>query len=90
MMVFYPFPQPVKPVPLSPNPARTKTTQAEACATGEIMTTSSSQSLGQWVQLAGAGAFITGAILSLHHYAIGICFVAGAAAFYAGKKMRAA
>jgi hypothetical protein len=53
------------------------------------MTTSPSQSLGQWVQLAGAGAFIVGAILSLHHYAIGICFVAGAAAFYIGKKMRA-
>ena len=54
------------------------------------MTTSSSQSLGQWVQLAGAGAFIIGAILSVHHYAIGICFVAGAAAFYVGKKIRAA
>jgi hypothetical protein len=48
------------------------------------------QSLGQYVQLAGAGAFIAGAILSLHHYAIGICFVAGAAAFYIGKKLRAA
>ncbi len=54
------------------------------------MTTSPSQSLGRWVQLAGAGAFITGAILSLHHSAIGICFVGGAAAFYVGKKMRAA
>jgi hypothetical protein len=54
------------------------------------MTTSPSQSLGLWIELAGAGTFITGAILSLHHYAIGICFVAGAAAFYVGKKMRAA
>jgi hypothetical protein len=72
------------------NWAQTKTTQAEACATGGIMTTSSSQSLGQWVQLAGAGAFIAGAILSLHHYSIGVCFVAGAAAFYVGKKMRSA
>ena len=52
------------------------------------MTTS--QSVGEWVQLAGVGAFIIGAILSLHHYAIGICFVAGAAAFYVGQKMRAA
>jgi hypothetical protein len=77
-------------VGFSLNPAETKTTQAEACATGEIMITSPSQSLGQWVQLAGAGAFITGAILSLHHYAIGVCFVAGATAFYVGKKMRAA
>jgi hypothetical protein len=70
--------------------AQAKTTQAEACATGGFMTTSPAQSLGQWVQLAGTGAFIIGAILSLHHYAIGICFVAGAAAFYVGKKMRAA
>jgi len=52
------------------------------------MTTSPSQSLGLWIELAGAGVFITGAILSLHHYAIGICFVAGAAAFYVGKKIR--
>ena len=65
------------------------TAQTEVCATGGTMTSSPSQSLGQWVQLAGAGAFITGAILSLHHYAIGICFIAGAAAFYVGKRMRA-
>ena len=57
---------------------------------GGIMNSSPSQSLGQWIELAGAGAFIAGAILSLHHYAIGICFIAGAAAFYVGKKMRAA
>ena len=49
-----------------------------------------SVSIGKYVQMAGAGAFIAGAVLSLHHYAIGVCFVAGAAAFYAGKKMRAA
>jgi hypothetical protein len=53
------------------------------------MTTPPSQAIGQWVQLAGAGAFVAGAILSLHHYAIGICFVGGAAAFYIGKKLRA-
>ena len=51
--------------------------------------TVSSQSMGQYVQLAGVGAFIAGAILSMHHYAIGICFIAGAASFYVGKKMRA-
>ena len=49
-----------------------------------------SQSLGLWIELAGAGVFVAGAILSLHHYAIGICFVGGATAFYVGKKMRAA
>jgi hypothetical protein len=53
------------------------------------MATSSWLSIGSYVQLAGAGAFIVGAVLSLHHYAIGICFIAGAAAFYAGKKLKA-
>jgi len=48
------------------------------------------QTIGQWIQLGGAGAFVTGLILSAHHYAIGVCFVAGAAAFYIGKKLRAA
>ena len=54
------------------------------------MTASSAswRSVGQYVQLGGAGAFIAGAVLSLHHYAIGICFIAGAAAFYAGKKLK--
>jgi hypothetical protein len=40
------------------------------------------------VQLGGAGAFVIGLILSAHHYAIGICFVGGATAFYIGKKLR--
>jgi hypothetical protein len=53
------------------------------------MATSSWHSTGSYVQLAGAGAFLAGAVLSLHHYAIGICFIAGAAAFYAGKKLKA-
>ena len=45
------------------------------------------QTIGQWLQLGGAGAFVTGLILSAHHYAIGVCFVVGAAAFYVGKKL---
>ena len=48
------------------------------------------QAIGQYVQLAGIGAFLAGAILSVHHYAIGLCIIAGAAAFYIGKKMRGA
>ena len=47
-------------------------------------------SIGLYVQIARAGAFIAGVVLSLHHYATGICFIAGAAAFYVGKKLRAA
>jgi hypothetical protein len=50
--------------------------------------TTSWQSIGLYVQIAGAGAFIAGIVLSLHHYAIGVCFIAGAAAFYIGKKLR--
>ena len=53
-------------------------------------TKTSSQSIALYVQLAGVGAFVTGVILSVHHYAIGICFVAGAAAFYIGSKLKAA
>ncbi len=52
-------------------------------------TTSSWHSIGLYVQVAGGGAFLAGVVLSLHHYAIGVCFLAGAAAFYAGKKMKA-
>jgi hypothetical protein len=52
------------------------------------VTAASAAKIGQYVQIAGAGAFIVGAILSLHHYSIGICFVAGAAAFFVGKKQR--
>jgi hypothetical protein len=54
------------------------------------MATTTFQNIGLYVELAGLGAFITGAILSVHHYAIGICFIAGAASFYVGKKIRAA
>jgi hypothetical protein len=60
---------------------------------GGIMTTAAAtpswQSIGLYVQIAGAGAFLAGAVLSLHHYAIGVCFIVGAAAFYAGKKLKA-
>ncbi len=48
------------------------------------------QSIGLYVQIAGAGAFIAGVVLSLQHYGIGMCFIAGASAFFIGKKMRAA
>jgi hypothetical protein len=59
-------------------------------ATSSASAQTGSQSIGLYVELGGAGAFIAGAILSLHHYAIGVCFIAGAAAFYVGKKLRGA
>ncbi len=34
-------------------------------------------------------AFAAGAVLSFHHYAIAACFLGGAAAFFAGRKLRA-
>jgi hypothetical protein len=54
------------------------------------MATASSHSTGQYLQLAGIGAFVAGAVLSVHHYAIGVCFLAGAAAYYIGTKLKAA
>ena len=54
------------------------------------MTTVSTKTIGQYVQLAGIGAFVAGGILSVHHYAIGVCILAGAAAYYIGTKMKAA
>lgn len=46
------------------------------------------KTIGYAVQLAGIAAGIAGAILSLHHAAIAVCFLSGAAAFYIGEKIR--
>ena len=52
------------------------------------ISTSSWQSIGTYVQIAGAGAFLLGLVLSLHHFVTGICLIAGAAAFFIGKKLK--
>jgi hypothetical protein len=44
--------------------------------------------IGYFVQLGGIAAFALGAILSMHHIAIGAFFLGGAAAFYIGQKLR--
>lgn len=44
--------------------------------------------IGYFVQLGGIAAFALGAILSMHHIAIGAFFLGGAAAFYIGEKLR--
>jgi len=44
--------------------------------------------IGYFVQLGGAAAVVAGAVLSLHHVAIGAAFIGGVAAFYIGKKIR--
>jgi hypothetical protein len=54
----------------------------------EIISSLHQQTIGQWLQFAGAGAFAVGALLSLHHIAIAACVFGGAAAFYAGRKLR--
>jgi hypothetical protein len=51
---------------------------------------SSWQSIGRYAQMAGAAAFIAGLALSLLHSATAICLIAGATAFFVGKKMREA
>jgi hypothetical protein len=48
------------------------------------------QVIGQWLELGGLAAVALGAALSVRHLAIGILFVAGAAAFFLGRRLRAA
>jgi hypothetical protein len=44
--------------------------------------------VGYGVQLGGIVALGVGAMLSLHHLAIGACLLGGAAAVYLGRKVR--
>jgi hypothetical protein len=69
----------------------TGTTPTTAIASATKPTTAAtarSKQIGQYVQLGGLGAFVAGAILSMHHFAIGACFLAGAVAYYVGGKLR--
>jgi hypothetical protein len=49
----------------------------------------STKFIGLYVQIAGAGAFLAGVVLSLQHYLVAVCFLGGAGAFYIGKKLKA-
>jgi hypothetical protein len=44
--------------------------------------------LGTIIEIAGAAAFLIGGVLSIHHYAIALLTIGGAAAFFVGKKLR--
>jgi hypothetical protein len=55
---------------------------------GTTVTAPSLQSIGLYLQIAGGAAFVGGVVLSLQHFAIGICFIAGATAFFVGKKLK--
>jgi hypothetical protein len=48
----------------------------------------SNKTIGYIVQLGGIGSLVVGAVLSAHHAAIAIAFLAGAAAYYIGEKIR--
>jgi hypothetical protein len=48
----------------------------------------SANKLGTIVEIAGAAAFLIGAVLSIHHYAIALLTIGGAVAFFVGKKVR--
>ena len=48
----------------------------------------SNKTIGYIVQLGGIGSLVVGAVLSVHHAAIATAFLAGAAAFYIGEKIR--
>ena len=56
--------------------------------TSTTTTSSKATTIGYIVQLCGVAAFTVGAILSVHHVAIGASFIGGAAAFYVGEKLR--
>jgi hypothetical protein len=44
--------------------------------------------IGLIVEISGAAAFLGGAVLSIHHYAIAALTIGGAVAFFVGKKLR--
>lgn len=54
------------------------------------MTSAKRQSIGQIVQLAGAVSLAAAAAMSLHHMAIAVTLIGGAAAYLAGRKLRSA
>lgn len=55
---------------------------------GEKLMTISKTKLGYLVQLGGIASLTLGAVFSMHHVAIGVAFLGGAAAFYVGEKIR--
>jgi hypothetical protein len=50
--------------------------------------TLSKKTVGYLVQLGGIASAVAGGVLSCQHLAIAACFLGGAVAYYAGKKLR--
>jgi hypothetical protein len=66
-------------------------TAPTAGSTGPTTGTASGASktvLSYFIQLGGIAAMTLGAILSMHHIAIGASLLGGAVAFYIGEKIR--
>jgi hypothetical protein len=51
-------------------------------------TSISASKFGTIIEIAGAAAFLTGAVLSIHHYVVALLTIGGAVAFVVGKKLR--
>jgi hypothetical protein len=71
--------------PGSPNPEI-----LNCISPGGIATTTSisASKLGTIIEIAGGAAFLLGAVLSIHHYAVALLTIGGAVAFFVGKKLR--
>ncbi len=54
------------------------------------MSTVKRQFIGQIIQLAGAVSLAAAAVMSVHHLAIAVTLIAGAAAYLVGRKLRTA
>jgi Na+-transporting methylmalonyl-CoA/oxaloacetate decarboxylase beta subunit len=46
--------------------------------------------IGEVTQIAGIAAVVAGVVLSMHHWPAAAALIGGGAAFYVGKKLRAA
>ncbi len=54
------------------------------------MPTANRQFIGQILQLAGVVSLAAAAVMSVHHVAIAVTLIAGAAAYLVGRKLRTA
>jgi len=54
------------------------------------MAESKRQFIGQIVQLAGAVSLAAAMVMSVHHAAIAVTLIGGAAAYFVGRKLRSA
>jgi len=68
--------------------ASSTTTSSSPSAAPASAANAKYKKIGYIVQLSGIAGFTLGAVLSIHHIAIGAAFLGGVAAFYVGQKIR--